>query len=342
MISPIFTIFQQTVQRPVARAFSLGLLIGAALLSVGCVPSSESSGNTATSSGRESFDKFSGEYPIQVVCTTQQVSDALRRIGGEKVEVTGLMGPDVDPHLFRALPSDNKRLAQADMVFYNGLHLEGRLADLLVQLARRKPTFAVTEGLQNSNDSRLREPEEFEGHYDPHLWHDVSLWADCVRYAADQLIEFDPDNAQRYQENTDRYVAQLMKLHEECKAKLAKIPTDRRVLVTAHDAFGYFGQAYDIEVFALQGISTVAEADFVSMNKLKDMLVSRKIKAVFPESSVPPRGVESLIEWCSSKGHPVTLGGELYSNAMGNVNTPEATYQGMIRHNVNTIIQALK
>jgi manganese/zinc/iron transport system substrate-binding protein len=266
----------------------------------------------------------------------------LENIGGEHVKAVGMMGAGVDPHLYRATPSDMSLFQKADIIFYNGMHLEGRLADILVRYARRKPTFAVTEGLQAAEDPRLREPEEFAGHFDPHIWHDASLWSECVRYAAKQLQAFDPPHADQYAANAEAYIAQLKSEHERIKLRLAAIPSQRRVLVTAHDAFGYFGQAYDIEVRALQGISTVSEADLGTVQELIDMLVDRKIKAVFIESSVPRRNIDSLIEGCQDRGHGVKVGGELFSDAMGQAGTPEDTYLGMMRHNVETIVRALE
>jgi manganese/zinc/iron transport system substrate-binding protein len=252
------------------------------------------------------------------------------------------MGPGVDPHTYKATPSDVRKLNAADVVFYNGMHLEGRLADLLVAMARKKPTFAVTEGLQQSADSRLREPPEFAGHYDPHVWHDAALWSECVRYAADKLMEIDAAHREAYQTNRDAYIVRLTELHEEAKRMVSTVDKDRRVLVTAHDAFGYFGQAYDVEVHGLQGISTVDEPDVASMERLVSMLVDRQIKAVFVESSVPPRNVQALVEACAAQGHEVRIGGELFSDAMGEVGTPEGTYVGMFRHNVLTVVEALK
>jgi len=252
------------------------------------------------------------------------------------------MGPGVDPHLYQATPSDVTKLNGADIIFFNGLHLEGRLADLLVRFARRKPTFAVSEGLQEAHDSRLREPAEFQGHYDPHIWHDASLWSDCVRYTTEQLAEFDPSHADEYRANAERYIEQLTEAHEQFKRRLAEIPPERRVLVTAHDAFGYFGKAYDVEVHGLQGISTVSEANVATMQNTVDLLVNRKIKAVFVETSVSPRNVQALIEACAARGHQVSIGGSLYSDAMGQPGTPEGAYLGMLRHNVETIVEALK
>ena len=285
--------------------------------------------------------KFDGEYPIKIVCTTGQVAEMIGRIGGQHVRVHALMGPGVDPHLYRPDPADVGKLSEADAIFYNGMHLEGRMADLFVQMARRKATFAVTEGLQNRSDARLREPPDFEGMYDPHVWHDVELWAVCVQDMADALADFDSAHASDYHHQAGKYIGELNKLDSFCRTEIEKIPADRRVLVTAHDAFGYFGKAYGLEVHGLKGISTDEEKDITRQEELQEMIIERKIPAVFVESAVSSRTIEALIEPCRAAGHDLRQGGELFADAMGAVGTPEATYEGMIRHNVKTIVEAL-
>ena len=284
----------------------------------------------------------SGQYPIKIVCTTGQVADMLRNIGGEHIVVQTLMGPDVDPHLFEPALDTQRALHEADAIFYNGLHLEGRMAEVLEGMANRKPTFAVTAELEHSSPDKLRRPAEFEGAFDPHVWFDASLWAECARYAAEKLAEVDPAHAQEYQNNAADYSKQLEDLHEWTKSQLQQIPKEQRVLVTAHDAFGYFGRAYDVEVHGLQGISTRDEADVKEVSRLVDLLVERKVAAVFVETSVPERNIQSLIENCAQRGHTVKVGGQLYSDAMGADGTEEGTYAGMLRYNVNTIVEALK
>jgi manganese/zinc/iron transport system substrate-binding protein len=237
---------------------------------------------------------------------------------------------------------DQRRLEEADAVFYNGLHLEGRLTDVLENLGKRKATIAVTDVLVREHQERLLKPAEFEGAYDPHVWFDVELWSKCVAPVRDQLAELDPDHAEAYRANAKRYVEQLLELDQECRDQLMTVPSEQRLLVTAHDAFGYFGKAYDVEVHGLQGISTVDEADLANVNRLVELLVDRKIKAVFVESSVPERNVRNLIQGCAARGHEVVKGGELFSDAMGEPGTPEGTYLGMVRHNLRTIVEALK
>jgi manganese/zinc/iron transport system substrate-binding protein len=280
--------------------------------------------------------------PVRVVCTTGQVGDMLRNIGGRHVEVESLMGSGVDPHLYKAVPGDVRKLNSADVVFYSGLHLEGRLADLLEKLAGRKPVYAVTEGLHERHSRLLRKVPGSEDHYDPHVWFDVSLWAKCVDHAAEKLIDLDSQHAEDYRRNADAYMAELAALHEWCKKELSTIPKEQRVMVTAHDAFGYFGDAYDVEVYGLQGISTADETDLATANKLVDMLFDRKIKAVFVETSVPQKNVRSLIEACAARRHTVDVGNELFSDAMGPAGTPQGTYIGMVEQNVKTIVEALK
>jgi manganese/zinc/iron transport system substrate-binding protein len=277
--------------------------------------------------------------PLRVACTIGMISDAVRNIGGEHAVVAALMGPHVDPHLYKATPADHRSLAEADLIFYNGLHLEGRMGDLFVQLARKQPVVAVTQDIK---PERLREPPEFHGNYDPHVWFDVSLWMSAVETIRDSMIESLPGQRDRLEANGKKYLAELAALHAECKTKLAVIPKERRVLVTAHDAFGYFGRAYDLEVLAIQGISTESEAGIKQMNDLVRVLVERKIRAVFVESTVNPRSIEALVQGCSGRGHQVVIGGELFSDAMGAEGTPEGTYVGMVRHNVDLIVKALK
>jgi manganese/zinc/iron transport system substrate-binding protein len=280
---------------------------------------------------------FSGEYPIRIVCTTGMVADLVRKIGGDSVAVTQMMGDGVDPHLYKASPGDVNQLSQADAIFYSGLHLEGKMSEVFERMARKKPAIAVADSIpankriDNDGDS-----------FDPHVWFDVSLWREAGEVVRDRLKEFDPPHAEAYQKRADSYLSELAALHDETKTKLQTIPKERRVLVTAHDAFRYFGRAYDLEVKGIQGISTESEAGLKDVNDLVAFLVERKIKAVFVESSVPDKNVRALLEGCRARGHEIVIGGELFSDAMGKAGTPEGTYVGMVRHNVETIVKALK
>jgi manganese/zinc/iron transport system substrate-binding protein len=251
--------------------------------------------------------------------------------------VTSLMGPGVDPHLYKASEGDISKLNNALLIFYNGLNLEGRMSDILVKLARKKPTIAVSEKI--SEDLIL---DDYQGHADPHIWFDVALLIKAVEVVRDVLIEADPSRRAAYERNAAEYRKRLEELHSWAKAELAQIPKEQRVLVTAHDAFSYFGNAYEIEVVGLQGISTDAEYGLADIQRLVTLLVERKIKAVFVESSVPKRSIEAVVQGSNARGHQVVIGGELYSDAMGEEGTPEGTYIGMFRHNVLTIAKALK
>jgi manganese/zinc/iron transport system substrate-binding protein len=279
----------------------------------------------------------SGAAPIRIVVTTGMVADIVSHVGGKQVELTQLMGADTDPHLYKAGQRDSIACKNADIIFYSGLHLEGKLSDFLSEFGRENPVFPITQFIP---------PDELlgwdQGVYDPHAWFDVSLWSKTIPLVREVLSKYDPDRASEYAANATAYEKELAELHEECKAKLATIPKTHRVLVTAHDAFRYFGRAYDIEVHGIQGISTESEAGLNEVNRLVNMLVDRKIKAVFVESTVSEQNIRSLLEGCKAKGHTVVIGGSLFSDAMGAANTSAGTYPGMVRHNVETIHSALK
>jgi manganese/zinc/iron transport system substrate-binding protein len=287
-----------------------------------------------------------GERPIRVTATTGMVADTARRVGGERVSVTALMGPGVDPHLYKASEGDIARLADADLILYNGLNLEGKMGEIFTRMASGgKPTVAVGDGVP---PSLLREPTGpalqalGAGHHDPHIWFDVSLWSRTIQPVVEALVRLDADHRSEYEANGAAYRKELESLHGECKTRLATVERARRVLVTAHDAFGYFGRAYDVEVVGLQGISTASEYGLKDVQRIVQMIADRKIKAVFVESSVPRRSIEAVIAGCEARDHHVRLGGTLFSDAMGEAGTPEGTYPGMVRHNVETIVSALK
>jgi manganese/zinc/iron transport system substrate-binding protein len=285
---------------------------------------------------------------LDVVCTTGPVADILRNLGGKRLNVIGLMGPGVDPHLYRASTADVERLHEADMIFYNGLHLEGRMAEMFEKMAETKPTFAVTQPLVDGNHPKLRKPPEFEGYYDPHVWHDPLLWAECVKYVANVLGEKDPSHRELYAKNADDYLKQLNDADAYCREQLATIPQEQRVLVTVHDAFNYFCAAYDLTSMPLKGVSTADEVTIGRKHEVVDFLVDKKIKAVFVESAAAPQVIESLIEPCREAGHEVKLGpseGEefvLYADALGPAGSGADNYLGMIKANVDTIVSALK
>jgi len=267
------------------------------------------------------------------------VADVVREVGGPHVEILQLMGEGVDPHLYKASPGDVRILETADLICYSGLHLEGKLADTLSRLSRRKLTCALAEHLP---EDRLLSSDVEGSFHDPHVWFDVSLWAETIEPVRAVLEKLDPSHAKEFAERAAKYHGELEKLHAECIDKLASIPKSRRVLVTAHDAFRYFGKAYDIEVKAIQGISTEGEAGVKQINELVSFISEKKIKSVFTESSISERNMQSLIEGCGQRGHQVARGGELFSDAMGKAGSPEGTYIGMVRHNVEKIAAGLK
>lgn len=277
------------------------------------------------------------ETRIRVVCTTGMVADMVANVGGERVVIELLMGPDVDPHLFKASLEDVAKLRKADIICYSGLHLEGKMAEILDNLGKSKPTFAVADSLQAKQF--LKDDDKT---LDPHLWFDVALWSQGAAGVAKVLADFDKAHADEYGQLATVYRKKLEALHEEVKKQIASIPPKQRVLVTSHDAFRYFGRAYGIEVKSVQGISTDAEPSVKDINDLVNFICRRSIKAVFVESSVPARSIRSVLEGCASRMHKVVEGGTLYSDALGKAGTPEATYEGMIRHNVETIVKALR
>lgn len=323
---------------PAARESTLAALPGQGMALFFCWLALALAGcDSAGSAGGVKRSEFSGRRPIRALATTGMVADIIRNIGGPAVEVDQLMGEGVDPHLYKASTGDVNRLQRADIVFYSGLHLEGKLSELLARVGRSKPVFAVTEAI-----GRERLIAVSGGYYDPHVWFDVSLWMLAAEHVRDLLAQFDPQLASDYHRRAEAYLAELRRLDDYVRRRIAEIPQSRRVLVTAHDAFSYFGRAYGMQWKAIQGISTESEASVREINELVDFLTSHKIKAVFVETSVSERNIRALVEGCRAQGHDVRIGGELYSDAMGPLGSPDGTYQGMVRHNVDTIVAALK
>ena len=281
---------------------------------------------------------------LNVVTTTTMITDLVQDVGGDKIEVTGLMGPGVDPHLYKATAGDVRSLQKCELVFYNGLYLEGRIGDVLVKLARRgKKVYAVTEGI---DEPQLLEPPEFAGHYDPHIWFDPTLWIQAVAVVVEGLSVSDPANTNYYKEQGARVEAEYRALHAWAKSAIDQIDPSRRILITSHDAFNYFGNAYGFKVVGVQGISTVTEAGLADIAKMVDFIKDNGVPAIFVESSVSPAAIERI-----SKDAGVGIGGELYSDAMGVPGETETrqgdtydlgTYEGMLKHNVYRIVEALK
>ncbi len=277
--------------------------------------------------------------PLRVVATTSMIADLVRNVGGERVTVEGLMGPGVDPHLYKAKESDVARMAGADVVFYNGLHLEGKMTELFHQMKHRRiPTYAIADGIDST---AYRSSAFFTGNYDPHIWFDVSLWRRAADYVGAALGEVDPAHAGHYRERAARYQGLLDSLDAYVHEKAQTLPQEKRVLITSHDAFGYFGRAYGFEVRGLQGISTAAEAGTADVQELAAFVAERKIPAMFIESSVSPRGIEAVRAAVRARGYEVGIGGTLFGDALGNPGTPEGTYVGMVRYNIETIVAAL-
>ncbi|MEM1330106.1 MAG: zinc ABC transporter substrate-binding protein [Planctomycetota bacterium] len=274
-----------------------------------------------------------------IVATVGMVADVVRSVAGDRADVVGLMGAGVDPHLYKPTRSDVQRLLGADVIFYNGLLLEGKMTDALIRAATSgKKVHAVTELL---DEQFLLEPEDFEGLYDPHVWMDPGAWARTVGVVRDKLIEFDPEGEAEYRANAEAYAADLAELDAYATRVLESVPEGQRVLVTAHDAFNYFGRRFGYEVVGIQGISTESEAGVQDIERLVGLLVDNSIGAVFVESTVSDRNISALITGASARGHQVVIGGELFSDAMGDDGTYEGTYIGMIDHNVTTVARAL-
>jgi manganese/zinc/iron transport system substrate-binding protein len=304
------------------------LVITTILILIGCGGKKENAAET---------DKATEK--LQVVTTVGMITDVVKIIAGDQAEVIGLMGEGVDPHLYKASHGDVGLLSKADIIFYNGLHLEGKMGDVLKKMSRARPVIPVSRAIP---DSLLRQPPEFAGHHDPHIWMVPKLWSFTLPLIAEELGRAQPKHRSDFRSRADSLGKVIEALHEWATSELATIPERQRVLITAHDAFGYFGQWYQIEVQALQGISTATDYGLADVRNLVTLLVEREIKAVFVESSVPTKPLEAVIEGARARGHDVEIGGTLFSDAMGEAGSAEGSYVGMIRHNVTTIVNALK
>jgi manganese/zinc/iron transport system substrate-binding protein len=270
------------------------------------------------------------------------VADMVKHVVGERGEVTSLMGSGVDPHLFKPLPQHVRKMNDADVVFYSGLMLEGRMQDALREAdGPKRPVVAVTRHLEQSEKEYLRSPPEFEGHYDPHVWMDVKAWIRCMDQVVETLSAICTDDVETFRQNAKAYAAELEELDLYVHKSIESIPVSHRVLVTAHDAFGYFGRAYGMEVRSVQGVTTESEAGVRDINQLVDFLVESKIPAIFVETSVNEKNMRAVIEGAKSRGARVGVGAELFSDAMGEEGTYEGTYIGMIDHNATRITRAL-
>jgi len=277
---------------------------------------------------------------LNIVTTTTMITDLVKNIGGDQVNIQGLMGSGVDPHLYKASEGDVTKLVNADIIFYNGLHLEGKLVDVFEKMgSQTKTPIALAEEIDKST---LIGSDYFASNYDPHVWFNIAYFKQFANKVTAVLANKDPNNADIYAENEKQFLAKLNMLQEKIKATIETLPKEKRILVTAHDAFNYFGKNYGFEVVGLQGLSTATEAGVQDVQKLSAFIIDRKVKAIFVESSVPKRTIEALQAAVKSKGHEVIIGGTLYSDALGNAGTAEGTYIGMFEYNVDTIVNALK
>ena len=293
----------------------------------------------ALSSCKEKKEGNSSNGKLKIVTTTGMIKDAVTHVAGDRVDVVALMGPGVDPHLYKATQGDLGKLTDADIVFYNGLHLEGKMGEVFEKLALQKTVVAVSASIE---DTLLRAVPGFQGAHDPHIWFDVKLWENAVRQVSKTLQANDSANAAYYSINEKKYIAQLDSLDDAVRKHLQDVPAAQRVLITAHDAFGYYGDAYQVEVRGLQGISTMSEFGLKDVTDLVNFIITKKIKAIFVETSVSQKSIEAVVEGCKQKGWNVKIGGSLYSDAMGAEGTPDGTYIGMVNANTNTIVNALK
>ncbi|WP_142784377.1 metal ABC transporter solute-binding protein, Zn/Mn family [Changchengzhania lutea] len=275
---------------------------------------------------------------LNVVTTTSMITDLAKNIGGEHINLQGLMGSGVDPHLYKASEGDVSKLSNADIIFYNGLHLEGKLVEVFEKM-KTIQTMAISDALDQKT---LIGSEYFASNYDPHIWFNVDYWIQATQFIVNKLSEAVPEQKAAFEANGINYTKKLESLKVHLKCIIETLPKEKRILVTAHDAFNYFGKSFGFKVVGLQGISTATEAGVQDVQKLAAFIIENNVKAIFVESSVPKRTIEALQAAVKSKNHDVTIGGTLYSDALGDAGTVEGTYIGMFQYNVNTIVNALK
>ncbi|TXG37037.1 metal ABC transporter solute-binding protein, Zn/Mn family [Seonamhaeicola maritimus] len=275
---------------------------------------------------------------LNVVTTTTMITDLVKNIGGNHINLQGLMGSGVDPHLYKASEGDVTKLANADVIFYNGLHLEGKLVEVFEKMKNKK-TVAVSDVLDKTT---LIGSDYFASNYDPHIWFNIDYWKQVTNYIVKTLSEELPEQKAVFETNGKNYLGQLLALQENVETTINTLPKNQRILVTAHDAFNYFGKSFEFEVVGLQGLSTATEAGVQDVQNLSAFIIEKKVKAIFVESSVPKRTIEALQAAVRSKDHEVSIGGTIYSDALGDAGTVEGTYIGMYEYNVNTIVNALK
>lgn len=277
---------------------------------------------------------------LNVVTTNTMITDLVKNIGGDAIRLNGLMGSGIDPHLYKASQGDFRKLNDADVIFYYGLHLEGKLVDVFEKMnSQGTTTIPISDGI---DENTLLGNAYFASNYDPHIWFDIAYWKTITSFVTDKLPELDPANATIFKANKDKYLLQPDALQTELTLKVKELPIEKRILVTAHDAFNYYGRTFDFKVVGLQGLSTATEAGVKDVQRITQFIIDNDIKAIFIESSVPRRTVEALKAAVNAQGHEVKIGDEVYSDALGSGGTVEGTYIGMYKHNVQTIINALK
>jgi len=293
-----------------------------------------------TFSCKKEVKEKKGNERLKVVSTTSQVTDLVKELAGDLIDLEGLMGAGVDPHLYKASEGDVTKFYNADVIFYSGLHLEGKLEDVFEKMRHNgKKTISISDTIAKD---ALISSADFASSYDPHFWFSTNHWKKATTYVADELSKLDPKNTKVYTENAKAYIEKLNQLEKNNSLQLEGLPVEKRILVTAHDAFAYFGKAYGFKVVSLQGLSTATEAGVQDVQRISNFIIAHDIKAIFVESSVPVRTVEALQAAVRSKNHEVAIGGTLFSDALGNPGTKEGTYIGMYEYNMNTIIDALK
>lgn len=300
------------------------------------------SASCGSGDGGEASAAAIGDRKVRVTTTTNFITDTVRQIGGDRVEVTGLMGPGVDPHLYKASGGDVRTLRDADVIVYGGLQLEGKMADLLDELGERQTTVAITKDIPREKLLQPPATAPAAEQYDPHVWFDATNWMDAARTTAAVLRQKDPGHAEVYARNLERYLGELRRTDRYVKRRIAEIPERRRVLVTSHDAFAYFGRRYGMEVAAIQGISTAAEATTADVQRVAELIAERDVMAAFIESSVPRQTIDAVLAAARARGGDARIGGELFTDAAGAEGTPQGTYVGMIRANADKIAEGLK
>jgi len=276
---------------------------------------------------------------LEIVCSTSIIRDCIQEIVGDSIRVKSLMGPGIDPHSYNPRPSDISLLNNATVVIYNGLHLEGKMAQLFEELGKRKTVLSVSSGIAR-NELIVTDPKT--GTTDPHIWFDTKIWLDGMSRIVEYLSRAYPKYRKQFEANFKTFRVKVEMEQKELKQELTVIPEERRVLITSHDAFHYFSRCFDVKVRALQGISTTQEPGVQDVVNLVNYIVEHQVKALFVEHSVSPKAIRTVIESCQRKGHHVRVGGTLYSDALGDADSPGKTYLMMLSHNVNTLIKGLK